>query len=87
MATETGGLVDVSDLQKSSKSATPPLEQNPPLRKFVHSAQRQLTRAFAREENMEVPKITDTGQPVVQHREVEDEHRNIMEIITRPTSV
>lgn len=57
------------------------------LSNFVYSFQRPITRAFAQEEKVEVPEIPEAGQPVVQHREAEDQPTITMELTARPDSV
>lgn len=87
MPTKLRGSADVGDLHQSSNSTTPRLDQKTPFRIFVHSYQRRLTRAFEPEENVGVPEILDSGQPVVQHREAEEQPTTPVELATRPSSV
>lgn len=87
MATQLGGLAGFGDVNQSSNSTNPPLNQNTPLRNFVHSPQRRLTIAFAREENIEVPEIPDTVRSAVQHREVEDQPTTNVKLTTRQISM
>lgn len=66
-------LLADGDLKQSKKSTTPTLEPIYQLRNFVNSAQHWLTKAFAREENVELSEVPDAVQPVVQHQEAEDQ--------------
>ena len=61
--------------EETFQETIPALGPTTPLRNILGVAQRRLTRAFTRAENIDVPGIPDAGQPVVQRQtETEDSH-------------
>ena len=74
--------------EETFQETIPTLGPATPLRNIFGVAQRRLTRAFARAENIDVPGIPDAGQPVVQHQpEAENSHITHVETPVRSGSM